>query len=89
MLINEKAFKSTIQEAVIEALQSQNTQQYEGFADVSSFLEISGVSKWDLEHKFIPHPEFKKHVYQMEGRKRYIDITPALEAMRKIFKEVI
>lgn len=86
MLINEEAFKATIHEAVVEALSSQSEKKYYGFADVKSFIEISGVSKWDMENKFIPHPDFKKHVYKLDGNKRYIDVKPALETMRKIFK---
>ena len=87
MLINEQAFKAAIHEAVQEALQQQNTQTYEGFADVKEFIEISGISKWDLEQKFMPHPEFKQHVHRLDGQKRYIDIKPALEAIRNIFRE--
>lgn len=87
VLINEEAFKATIFEAVTEALGKQNKPKYHGFADIKSFIEISGISKWDLEHKFIPHPEFRKHVYKIDGQKRYIDIEPALEAARRIFKE--
>lgn len=86
MLINEEAFKATIHEAVVEALGSQSEQKYYGFADVKKFIDISGISKWDLENKFIPHPEFKTHVYKIDGQKRYIDVLPALEAARKIFK---
>lgn len=86
-MIDEDVFKANVYEAVKEAMEAQNGETYQGFADVNKFIEISGISKWDIEHKFMPHPKFKEHVYQMEGRKRYVDVHPALETMRKIFKE--
>ncbi|WP_020006099.1 hypothetical protein [Salinicoccus albus] len=87
MLIDEQAFKSLVHEAVKEALCNQSSEIYEGFADVERFIEISGISKHDLEEKIFPHPDFKQYVYQPGGRKRYIEVQPAMDSIRKIMRE--
>lgn len=86
MLIDEQAFKASIQEAVIEAINSQKQDEYEGFANVERFIKISGISKFDLEEKLMVNPIFTEHVYRLQGTKRYIDIKPALESVRKIMR---
>ncbi|WP_434121610.1 hypothetical protein [Salinicoccus roseus] len=87
-MIDERALRALIKEVVKEALAEQNGQVYEGFADMPQFLEISGISRHDMEEKLMPHPQFKQHVYRLDGRKRYIDIKPALGSIRKIMKEL-
>jgi hypothetical protein len=87
MLLDEAVFKETIKEAVAEVIKESSQREYIGFATVKEFIEISGISTWDMENTFIPHPDFQAHVYKLNGNKRYIDIKPALEAARKIFKE--
>lgn len=88
MLLDEQAFRALVAEAVADALSKQSHEQYEGFADATRFMEISGISKHDLEEKLMPHPTFNQHVYRLDGRKRYIDIKPALDSIRQIMKEV-
>lgn len=85
-MFNEQAFKTLVQDAVSEALRNQQETQYEGFANVEQFIEISGISKYDLEYKLMPHERFKQHVYRFDGHKRYIDIRPALDSIRSIMK---
>lgn len=87
-MFNEQAFKDLIREAVREELSSVNSQKYLGYADVDQFIEISGISKRHLEYSIIPHPLFKPYIHKLEGRKRYIEIEPAMEAIRQIMKEV-
>lgn len=86
MLIDEKAFKSLVADAVAEALKNQKEEKYSGFANAEQFIEISGISKYDLEYKLMPHPQFKQHVYRFDGHKRYIDVQPALNSVKNIMK---
>lgn len=86
-MFDEKALKTLIREAVREELESFQGQQYPGYADVEQFIEISGISKRHLEYGIIPHPLFKPYVHKPQGRKRYIEVAPAMDAVKEIMKE--
>lgn len=89
MLIDEQAFKSLIQDAVKQAVK-QDEQVYQGYADVKQFIEISGISKRDMEDRVIPHPNFRHCVCRFEGgAKRYIHIRDGLDALDKIFQKEV
>ena len=86
-MFDTQAFKSLVQEAVTEALNDQRKDQYEGFADMARFREISGISRHDIEEKLMINPQFRQHVYRLNGQKRYVDIKPALRAIREIMEK--
>lgn len=82
MLINELELKALIEDAVNKALAQQNSYVYQGYADVKQFIEISGISKRDIEDRVIPHPDFKHCVARFDGgTKRYIHINNGLQAL--------
>ena len=87
-MFDTQAFKSLVQEAVTEALNEQRQDQYEGFADMVKFREISGISRHDIEEKLMPLPQFRQHVYRLSGQKRYVDVKPALEVVREVMEGV-
>lgn len=90
MIIDEQAFKSLIHDAVNQALKQQDTQVYQGYADVKQFIEISGISKRDMEDRVIPHPDFKHCVCRFDGgAKRYIHIKNGLIALDQIFRKEV
>lgn len=85
MIFNENELKTLIVDAVNQALTRQDVQDYQGYADVKRFIEISGISKRDMEDRVIPHPEFKGCVSRFDGgTKRYIHINNGLQALDRI-----
>lgn len=56
MIINEIELKYLIIEAINTALAPQDKQIYQGYVDVKRFIEISGISKRDMEDRVIPYP---------------------------------
>lgn len=90
MLFNENAMKSLIREAIREEIKQHETQEfkYMGYADVKQFIEISGISKRDMEDRVIPHPLFKNCVCRFDGgTKRYIHIQEGLQAINNILRK--
>lgn len=86
-MFDTQALKSLMREAVREELSQQSDQQeFQGYAPVSKFIGISGISKRDLEEKVIPHPEFKDCITTLDGggTKRYVHVKRGLEAIDKI-----
>ncbi len=70
---------------VNQALAQQDNQLFHGYADVKQFMEISGMSKRDMEDRVIPHPDFKHCVRRFDGaNKRYIHIRDGLSALDNI-----
>lgn len=62
--------------------------EYIGFADAKAFVQISGVSKDDLEKHVYSNTEFQEQCMYRFGKnhKRYIDIVPAIKFIKeKIF----
>lgn len=62
--------------------------EYIGFADVKEFINISGISRDDLEDKVYPNKEFQEAcMYRFgKGNKRYIKVRPAIDFIeQKIF----
>ncbi|UXR86206.1 hypothetical protein [Staphylococcus felis] len=59
--------------------------EFIGFADVQEFIKISGISEWDFEHKVCANTQFKEECMFRFGKggKRYIEIKPALEFIKK------
>ena len=55
--------------------------EYIGFADAIKFVEISGISKNDLEKHVYSHKEFQERCMYRFGKnhKRYIKIRPAID----------
>jgi len=90
-MFDENKFQALVAEAVKQALKQQGAQEYYGYADVKQFIEISGISKRDMEDRVIPHPEFKHCVSRFDGgHKRYIHIRKGLDALDKILiKEAV
>lgn len=43
-------------EAINTALAQLDKQIYQGYVDVKRFIEISGISKRDMEDRVIPYP---------------------------------
>lgn len=85
MIINEFELEILIVDAVNKALAQQDRSVYQGFADVKRFIEISGISKRDMEDRVIPHPEFEGCVTRFDGgSKRYIHINSGLQALDRI-----
>lgn len=84
-MFDDQAFQSLVSEAVKQALAQKDTQKYHGYADVKQFIDISGISKRDMEDRVIPHPKFKGCVARFEGgTKRYIHIENGLHALDNI-----
>ncbi|MFQ3906438.1 hypothetical protein ABLV94_15230 [Staphylococcus sp. Mo2-7] len=62
--------------------------EYIGFADAKEFINISGISRDDLEDKVYPNKEFQEAcMYRFgKGNKRYIKVRPAIDFIeQKIF----
>ncbi|WP_294583003.1 hypothetical protein [uncultured Staphylococcus sp.] len=55
--------------------------EFIGFADVNKFIEISGISRNDLEKHVLSNKNFQNDcIYRFgRGHKRYIKIKPAIE----------
>ena len=55
--------------------------EFIGFADAKAFVEISGISRDDLETKVYPDKGFQEAcMYRFgKGNKRYIKIRPAID----------
>lgn len=84
-MFDETAFKTLVKDAVNQALAQQDNQLFRGYADVKQFIEISGISKRDMEDRVIPHPAFKHCVARFDGgSKRYIHIANGLQALDNI-----
>lgn len=84
-MFDEIAFQTLVSDAVKQALAQQDNQVYQGYADVKQFIEISGISKRDMEDRVIPHPAFKHCVARFDGgSKRYIHIANGLQALDNI-----
>lgn len=84
-MFDEIAFQTLVSDAVKQALAQQDNQVYQGYADVKQFIEISGISKRDMEDRVIPHPAFEHCVARFDGgSKRYIHIANGLQALDNI-----
>ncbi|MFQ3853679.1 hypothetical protein ABLV90_09560 [Staphylococcus sp. 2S1] len=62
--------------------------EYIGFADAKEFINISGISRDDLEDKVYPNEEFQEAcMYRFgKGNKRYIKVRPRIDFIeQKIF----
>ncbi|MFQ3871302.1 hypothetical protein [Staphylococcus sp. Mo2-1] len=62
--------------------------EYIGFADAKEFINISGISRDDLEDKVYPNKEFQEAcMYRFgKGNKRYIKVRPTIDFIeQKIF----
>ncbi|MCD8832725.1 hypothetical protein K2V58_00190 [Staphylococcus arlettae] len=55
--------------------------EFIGFADAKRFVEISGISRDDLEMKVYPNQEFQEAcMYRFgKGNKRYIKVKAAID----------
>lgn len=59
--------------------------EYIGFADAIKFVEISGISKNDLEKHVYSNKEFQERCMYRFGKnhKRYIEIRPAIDFIKQ------
>lgn len=90
MLFNTDEFQYLVRMAVRQELSQQDGQVYRGYADVKQFIEISGISKRDMEDRVIPHPEFEHCVGRFDGgMKRYIHIRDGLAALDRILRKEV
>lgn len=59
--------------------------EYIGFADAIKFVEISGISKNDLEKHVYSNKGFQERCMYRFGKnhKRYIEIRPAIDFIKQ------
>lgn len=76
----------SLEQSILEIVKNSIPQQeYIGYADVNQFIKLSGISANDLELKVFPDAEFKKCIYRFgKGQKRYIEVKPAMECIKRI-----
>ncbi|AKG74398.1 hypothetical protein [Salinicoccus halodurans] len=87
MLIDEQAFKQLIHEAVKEALPQQAQREYQEYATINEFLEISGMKETWFRDNVLSHPDFKECVFR-PGNKYYIHVSKGLAKLEHILRDL-
>lgn len=87
MLIDEQAFKALIHEAVKEALPQEEQREYQAYATINEFLEISGMRETWFRDNVLMHPDFKECVFK-PGNKYYIHVTKGLAKLETILRDL-
>ncbi|WP_271401485.1 hypothetical protein [Salinicoccus roseus] len=87
MLIDEQAFRTLIQEAVKEALPQQERREYQEYATINEFLELSGLKDSWFRTNVLVHPDFKECIFQ-PGNKYYIHVRKGLAKLELILRDL-
>lgn len=87
MIVDEEALRLLIQEAVKEALPQQEQREYQEYATINEFLEISGLKNSWFRTNVLVHPDFKECIFQ-PGNKYYIHVRKGLVKLEVILRDL-